>query len=222
MPRKPQKMGLQTQKHPPPAPPLQPKAQGNRTFKHKHKHPPAHHPPPLPHPPPATCCACATAPAPAASSRHHRPHHTAHSTAVGVGGLMGLGLMTDGWWRGHPHFRISMIHGSAMSHELLLPAAAALRTAVLWALGRLWHWYWLRGRAAATTTSTPTAGAAAAAADQVRGHTPYRPKYGLLATSSASTTTSQLDRSDFQSIMGSYEGAFSAEPAAGDHPRGGW
>jgi hypothetical protein len=33
-------------------------------------------------------------------------------------------------------------------------------------------------------------------------------------------TTSQLDRSDFQSIMGSYEGAFSAEPAAGDHPRG--
>jgi hypothetical protein len=36
------------------------------------------------------------------------------------------------------------------------------------------------------------------------------------------STTSQLDRSDFQSIMGSYEGAFSAEPAAGDHPRGGW
>jgi hypothetical protein len=35
-------------------------------------------------------------------------------------------------------------------------------------------------------------------------------------------TTSQLDRSDFQSIMGSYEGASSAEPAAGDHPRGGW
>ena len=38
----------------------------------------------------------------------------------------------------------------------------------------------------------------------------------------ARATTSQLDRSDFQSIMGSYEGAFSAEPAAGDHPRGGW
>jgi hypothetical protein len=35
-------------------------------------------------------------------------------------------------------------------------------------------------------------------------------------------TESQLDRSDFQSIMGSYEGASSAEPAAGDHPRGGW
>jgi hypothetical protein len=35
-------------------------------------------------------------------------------------------------------------------------------------------------------------------------------------------TTSQLVRSAFQSIMGSYEGAFSAEPAARDHPRGGW
>jgi hypothetical protein len=35
-------------------------------------------------------------------------------------------------------------------------------------------------------------------------------------------TASQLARSVFQSIMGSYEGAFSAEPAAGDHPRGGW
>jgi hypothetical protein len=35
-------------------------------------------------------------------------------------------------------------------------------------------------------------------------------------------TTSQLDRSDFQSIMGACEGAFSAEPAAGDHPRGDW
>jgi hypothetical protein len=35
-------------------------------------------------------------------------------------------------------------------------------------------------------------------------------------------TTSQLVRSVFQSTMGSYEGAFSAEPAAGDHrPRGG-
>jgi hypothetical protein len=33
-------------------------------------------------------------------------------------------------------------------------------------------------------------------------------------------TTSQLDRSDFQSTMGACEGAFSAEPAAGDHPRG--
>jgi hypothetical protein len=29
-----------------------------------------------------------------------------------------------------------------------------------------------------------------------------------------------LDRSDFQSTMGAYEGAFSAEPAAGGHPRG--
>jgi hypothetical protein len=38
----------------------------------------------------------------------------------------------------------------------------------------------------------------------------------------SSHTASQLDRSDFQSTMGSYEGAFSAEPAAGDHPRGGW
>jgi hypothetical protein len=37
----------------------------------------------------------------------------------------------------------------------------------------------------------------------------------------ASHTMSQLVRSVFQSIMGSYEGAFSAEPAAGDHPRGG-
>jgi hypothetical protein len=35
-------------------------------------------------------------------------------------------------------------------------------------------------------------------------------------------TASQLDRSDFQSITGSHEGTFSAEPAAGDHPRGGW
>jgi hypothetical protein len=35
-------------------------------------------------------------------------------------------------------------------------------------------------------------------------------------------TTSQLVKSVFQSIMGSHEGAFSAEPAAGDHPRGGW
>jgi hypothetical protein len=35
-------------------------------------------------------------------------------------------------------------------------------------------------------------------------------------------TTSQLVRSVFQSTMGSYEGAFSAEPAAGDHLRGGW
>jgi hypothetical protein len=30
-------------------------------------------------------------------------------------------------------------------------------------------------------------------------------------------TTSQLDRSDFQSTTGSHEGAFRAEPAAGDH-----
>jgi hypothetical protein len=37
-----------------------------------------------------------------------------------------------------------------------------------------------------------------------------------------SVTTSQLDRSDFQSITGSHEGAFRAEPAAGGHPRGGW
>jgi hypothetical protein len=40
-----------------------------------------------------------------------------------------------------------------------------------------------------------------------------------------SCTASQLDRSDFQSITGSHEGVFSAgqsaEPAAGDHPRGG-
>jgi hypothetical protein len=35
-------------------------------------------------------------------------------------------------------------------------------------------------------------------------------------------TASQLVRSASQSTMGSYEGAFSAEPAAGDHPRGGW
>jgi hypothetical protein len=34
-------------------------------------------------------------------------------------------------------------------------------------------------------------------------------------------TTSQLVRAVFQSIMGSHEGVFSAEPAAGDHPRGG-
>jgi hypothetical protein len=33
-------------------------------------------------------------------------------------------------------------------------------------------------------------------------------------------TTSQLDRSDFQSITGTHEGAFPAEPATGDHPRG--
>jgi hypothetical protein len=31
-------------------------------------------------------------------------------------------------------------------------------------------------------------------------------------------STAQLARSVFQSIMGSYEGAFSAEPAAGDQP----
>jgi hypothetical protein len=36
----------------------------------------------------------------------------------------------------------------------------------------------------------------------------------------AGSTTSQLVRSVFQSIMGSYEGVFSAEPAVGDHPRG--
>jgi hypothetical protein len=36
------------------------------------------------------------------------------------------------------------------------------------------------------------------------------------------STASQLVRSVFQSIMGAYEGAFSAEPAAGDHaPTGG-
>jgi hypothetical protein len=39
----------------------------------------------------------------------------------------------------------------------------------------------------------------------------------------ACCTTSQLVRSVFQSTMGSYyEGASSAEPAAGDHPWGGW
>jgi hypothetical protein len=40
----------------------------------------------------------------------------------------------------------------------------------------------------------------------------------------ASSTTSQLVRSVFQSIMDAceYEGAFSAEPAAGDHPWGDW
>jgi hypothetical protein len=38
----------------------------------------------------------------------------------------------------------------------------------------------------------------------------------------ARNTTSQLARAVFQSIMGPHEGAFSAVPAAGDHPRGGW
>jgi hypothetical protein len=44
----------------------------------------------------------------------------------------------------------------------------------------------------------------------------------LCSLLSVHSTASQLVRSVFQSIMGSYEGAFSAEPAAGDHPRGGW
>jgi hypothetical protein len=44
---------------------------------------------------------------------------------------------------------------------------------------------------------------------------------GRLGTTGA-FTASQLVRTVFQSIMGSHEGAFAAEPAAGDHPRGGY
>jgi hypothetical protein len=40
-----------------------------------------------------------------------------------------------------------------------------------------------------------------------------------LRNQATSSTTSQLVRAIFQSIMGSHEGAFSAEPAAGDHPK---
>jgi hypothetical protein len=48
-------------------------------------------------------------------------------------------------------------------------------------------------------------------------------RYRLWSPMQHDVSTFQLDRSDFQSIMGSYEGTFSAaEPAAGDHPRGGW
>jgi hypothetical protein len=49
-----------------------------------------------------------------------------------------------------------------------------------------------------------------------------RAPYVLCARAARSSTASQLVRSVFQSTMGSYEGAFSAEPAAVDHPRGGW
>jgi hypothetical protein len=62
---------------------------------------------------------------------------------------------------------------------------------------------------------------------QVQQHSVYEEQHLLLCVLRRNLrlrdTTSQLVRTAFQSIhvMGSHEGAFSAKPAAGDHPRGG-
>jgi hypothetical protein len=55
-----------------------------------------------------------------------------------------------------------------------------------------------------------------------RQQPPPQPPCESSSVAGACTTASQLVRSVFQSTMGACEGAFSAEPAAGDHPWGDW
>jgi hypothetical protein len=54
----------------------------------------------------------------------------------------------------------------------------------------------------------------------VRGGILYSPAASSWKRCTSRGTTSQLVRTVFQSIMGSHEGVFLAEPAAEDHPRG--